>query len=93
MGNNSDDGDPRPNVIGGVLKWQEGIRVYWDEPGGKAVAVEVEGEGLKEGENLIQWSKFFACGSGKRPNGENELSRVIEVTGTGKGVGIISVFW
>lgn len=55
MGNNSDDGEPRPNVIGGVLKGQEGIRVYWDESeGGKVVVVEVEGEGLKEGVDLIQ---------------------------------------
>lgn len=44
-----------PNVIGGVLQRQEGIRVFWDESeGSKIVVVDVEGEGLKEGENLIQ---------------------------------------
>lgn len=31
------------------------MRVFWDESeGGKIVVVEVEGVGLKEGENLIQ---------------------------------------
>lgn len=53
MGNNSDDGKPRPKVIGGFLKRWEGIRAYWYESeGGKLVVVEVVGGHLKEGENL-----------------------------------------
>lgn len=41
---------------------------------------------------LIQRSKFFALGSGKRPNGENKLTREMKVTGFENGVEIISVF-
>ena len=53
MGNNSDDGEPRPNVIGGFLKWWESVRAYWYESGGgKLVVAEVAGGFLKEGENL-----------------------------------------
>jgi len=41
---------------------------------------------------LIQRSKFFACGSGNRPNGEDKLSREMKGTGIEKGIRIISVF-
>lgn len=65
------------------------MRVFWDESEeDKIVVVEVEGEGLKEEQNLTQ-SKFFTCGKAKWGR---QAEWKIEVTGIGKGVGIISVF-
>lgn len=53
MGNNSDDGKPRPKVIEGFLKRWVGIRAYqYKSGGGKLVVVKVVGGRLKEGENL-----------------------------------------
>lgn len=89
MGSNSDDGEPGPGVTGGFLQRWDGKRACWYESGGgKLVVVEVAGGAGFEGRRefrLVQRSTFFACGSRKRPNGEDKLSRETKVAGIEKG--------